>query len=480
MKWFDGLSIYKKMISVLISTLILLGLLLGILMWNSIETSMSQQFEKRGVEITMRLASLSTEHILFNDPYALYEVANEVKNSSEDIRYVLITDHKGRLLAHTFQDGIPKGILTVNPAGDAAEYHIEKIDTNEGMMLDILAPIEHGKVGYARVGISVKYINSLIGNKLRDMIAITLLVCVVAALLTAKLTANITRPIGELVAAAREIARGNLESRVGVNTKDEIGELAADFNNMAESLVKTNKERETLLDELQEKERMRDILLSKLITAQEDERKRISRELHDETSQALTSLIVSTRLLADSELDNSQKKIIDEIREVIVKILIDVRNLAVELRPPSLDELGLAATVEKYASKYEERFGIAVDFTANITAAAMDNQVTLALYRIVQEGLTNAAKHSGAKNIKILLEERETHVLLVISDDGKGIKKEALKKAKAENRIGIYGMQERAELFGGTFSMISGSSGTSITITIPNPAPVRKEGETNA
>ena len=478
MKKISGLSLYQKISSVNISALILLGVLLGVLVWNALDTALSQQFEKRGVELSTRLASLCSEHILFNDPFALHEVANEVRNSSEDIRYVLVTDHKGRVLAHTFADGIPSGLLDVNAQIDQASTSIEPIDSDEGLLLDIKVPIEYGKIGYARVGISEKTIRSLIQEKMQTILLITLLVSLAAALITARLTATITRPIRNLAGIAGEIAKGNLDSRVEVNSEDEIGQLSLAFNHMADSLTVINQERNGLLAALQEKERMRDILFSKLITAQEDERKRISRELHDETSQVLTSLIVSMRLLADDTVDESTQQTIKGIRDVIARVLNDVRNLAVELRPPILDELGLAAAMAKYVLNYQERFGIETSFATNLSDEAgvdLEGQVALALYRIMQECLTNIAKHAAAKHASVHMEDCQSHVTLVISDDGKGILREDLIKAKEENRIGMYGMQERAELIDGTFSMVSDGSGTIITITIPNHAHAGKE-----
>jgi signal transduction histidine kinase len=475
MKWFAGLSIYKKIISVTISSIVLLSLLMGFLVWNSLETALAGQFEKRGVEIAARLASLSSEHILFNDPFALYEVANEVKNSSEDIRYILITDHLGHVLAHTFQGGLPTGILAINDQQITLDFNIESIDTDEGVVLDIMVPIEHGKVGYARVGLSERYIRSLIQEKLQAVFLITLLVCSLAVFLTARMTAYITRPLTSLAHAAKDIADGNLSSKVAVRSDDEVGRLTASFNNMADSLISTSKEKDELLAALQEKERLRDILFHKLITAQEDERKRISRELHDETSQALTSLIVSMRLLAD-ETDNPQMhETIRQIREITVRILNDVRNLAVELRPPVLDDLGLSAAMHKYADQYQDRFGITVTCTTDLDDSILDKQVVLTLYRIMQECLTNIARHSGAKSARVLLEMQDSCLVLAISDDGKGINQEALNRARNESRIGLYGMQERTELLGGSFYLASGNSGTTVTIIIPSQQAVRKE-----
>lgn len=475
MKWFASLSVYSKIIYIILSMLILLSLLLGIVMWNSLDTLMGQQLEKRGIEVTNRVASLCADHILVNNPYALFEIINQVQSSSEDIRYVIITDYKGRLLAHTFSEGIPKGLLEITSAAkytntgnnENIKQHIEYLMTNEGMIRDILIPIEDGNVGFARVGISEKYIKALIRQKLRDIILITLLVCAAASFLASRITALITRPVSELVRATREIAGGNLESRIEVKSSDEIGQLAGAFNHMSESLITSNSEKNRLLETLREKEHLRAILLNKLITAQEDERKRISRELHDETSQGLTSLIVSMRLLADKETDLTRQGVIMDIRDHAASILENVRNLAVELRPPVLDDLGLTAAMIKYIARYQDNFGLTVDFKSTISDKNLDNQVALALYRIMQEGLTNIVKHAGARNVKIRINQRGKGIVLKISDDGRGVNQEALEKAVRENRIGIYGMKERAELFGGTFNLKSSATGTEITITIP-------------
>lgn len=468
MKWFNGLNIYYKIISVFFSMLILLSVLVGILMWSSLDTMLSSQFEKRGIEITTRVASLSADHILVNDPFSLYEVANEVKNSSDDIRYVLITNHNGKLLAHTFPDGIPVGLLELNNQHEPGQKNsIEYIESNEGLILDILIPIEGGNIGYARAGISEKFMKEQIRQRVTSVILITFVVCAFAALLATRLTSMITQPIRDLVKASREIAGGNLKSQLAISSNDEIGRLAEDFNIMVDSLVKTNGERETLLDELKEKEKRRRMLLNKLITIQEDERKRISRELHDETSQSLTSLIVNMRLLANRELDTNQKKTFLELRDTIVEILENVRKMAVELRPPLLDDLGLVAAIRNYLAKYKANYDIKTYFETNISSEAVDPNIALTIYRIMQEALTNVARHSGAKEAKIELVIEAKRIRLTVSDDGKGLDKEDIAKAREKDRIGIYGMQERAELCGGCFEIKVTRSGTQVMVLIP-------------
>ena len=467
MKWLTSLSINRKMIGVMIMTLLIFSLLVALLFWNTLETSLAEQYEERGIEIAARLASLCADPILFNDPFALYEIANDVLINSEDVRYVLVMDHTGQVLAHTFASGLPYGLADVH--GDLADQatEIKTIDTNEGIMLDIQSPVGEGRIGYVRLGLSENHIRSLIQEKLNAILLITLLVCVLAVIMSAVLTTGITKPLTLLAKATQEIARGNLQSRVEVRANDEIGQLTTAFNKMADSLIISSNEKDALLTALQDKEQMRDILLNKLITAQEDERKRISRELHDETSQALTSLLVAMRLLADDTSDPAMQNIIRGIRDMTVKILTDLRNLAVELRPPVLDDLGLIAAIQKYLDQYQARYGIQTEFAAEPCDCEPDSQTALTLYRILQECLTNVARHSAASLAKISLAAEEGWLLLQIKDNGRGIRPEDLEKARSENRIGMYGMQERAELLGGTFGMSSDHTGTTIMISLP-------------
>jgi signal transduction histidine kinase len=161
-------------------------------------------------------------------------------------------------------------------------------------------------------------------------------------------------------------------------------------------------------------------------------------------------------------------------REVAAGVLLDIRNMAVELRPTALDDLGLAAAVRKYAANFQERIGITVSFTVDPGVNDLNGDLSVALYRIVQESLTNAARHSGATAIKICLEMKQGHVELRIADNGQGMADGELEKAARENRLGIYGMRERVELCGGAFHLESVvGTGTTIIVSIP----VKGKGE---
>ncbi|MBI5033803.1 MAG: GAF domain-containing protein [Chloroflexi bacterium] len=225
-----------------------------------------------------------------------------------------------------------------------------------------------------------------------------------------------------------------------------------------------------LWDDLREKERVRGQLLEKVIGAQEEERKRIARELHDDTGQAITSLMVGLRAAGDtSELTTRTR--LDALREIAAQTLESVKRLARELRPAALDDLGLAAALERYALNYRANYGLGVDL--QMTGFQYDTRLTseieLALYRIIQEALTNVAKHAHAKNVSIVVERKRAAVVAIVEDDGRGFDVRAiLESAQDETKLGLHGMRERAELVGGQLKIESTlGKGSSVFVEIP-------------
>lgn len=463
-----NLNIYNKIMMVFIPVIILLATLVGFIMFTTLDSMILTQFKERGSEIAGRVASISADYILVSDVYALYEIVHEVKTNSDDVVYVIITNHKGQILAHTFEKEFPKAFLDANMYGNVkSDLYIEEVDSTDGILIDIIKPIESGKIGFVRIGVSEKNIREQVNARQREVFFITLAVCILASFIALGLTKMITDPIRKLVIFAQKISLGELHNRVEVKSYDEIGQLAIQFNDMADNLVKIRDDKDHLLKTLKEKESKRNILLNRLITAQEDERKRISRELHDETSQSLTALIVAMKLLENDELDQYQRDVFLEIRNTTVNILENVRNLAVELRPPLLDELGINAAMGKYITKYAENHNIAIEFYSNFKDVFLPDNITLALYRIMQEGLTNIVKHTKATKISVQMNKNNNNILLYIQDNGQGFTEEEIISAKKNNRIGIYGMQERAELFGGSFAIETSETGTILKVLIP-------------
>ncbi|MDU2063472.1 MAG: histidine kinase [Sporomusaceae bacterium] len=460
-----SLSIYQKILLLVLAIISFLGCVVSLLVWNFMDDLVSQQLRKRASEIAVHVAQRSANLILVEDYYSLYELINQTKRESNDVRYILLIDYDGRLLAHTFAEGIPEGLW---PVKDLSLRGVQKLTSDEGVIYDTVVPIEKGEVGFVRVGMTEEYSRNSMTKKIHKLLIVTMMVCCLAALFCWKMTFFIARPLRDLAQVAKRIRAGDFTSRAKIEDSSDLGNLAFAFNEMTAELIAANQEKTSLLGELEAKEALRNRLIQKLLSAQEDERKRISRELHDETSQALTSLMVSMRVLAEEAEDDSQRRALLVSRDITAGILQNLRNLAVELRPPALDELGLSPAMEKYALQFGEHYKLAVSFTVKGLDGHVTGQIALALYRILQEGLTNAAKHSAATKIRIFVEEQASAFYLCLEDDGRGISEQDLAKAKAENRLGLYGMQERAEILGGSFSIETATGGgTRLVVTIP-------------
>lgn len=249
-------------------------------------------------------------------------------------------------------------------------------------------------------------------------------------------------------------------------TAEPYARLAARF---VEANLQSNARQEKLVGALKEKEELQSVFLNKIITIQEEERKNLSRELHDETSQSLTSIIVGLRILAEQLQSSEEQEKILQIRDLAVTTLEAVHHMAVELRPVLLDDLGLVAAAKKYIENYSKQYKISmnIDFN-NVSRERFSPEVEITLYRILQEALTNIVKHGQATQIWVSLYKRQDKLIMVINDDGIGFDIEVFKNTHSRTCLGIYGMRERVALVEGTFEIQSSvGQGTKIFVEIP-------------
>jgi signal transduction histidine kinase len=204
--------------------------------------------------------------------------------------------------------------------------------------------------------------------------------------------------------------------------------------------------------------------LRRVVEGQELERRRLARELHDETGQALTSILLGLKHVEDASSPEAARAAAAELREQIVETLQNVRRLAVELRPSALDDFGLAAALERLAEAFGEQSGIAVDIQTNLDSQRLVPEVETALYRIVQEALTNVAKHAEATRVSIVVTRRQSSVSVVIEDDGQGFGA----GGGTGDGLGLVGMKERVGLLGGRLALESTEgAGTTVVAEVP-------------
>ena len=224
-------------------------------------------------------------------------------------------------------------------------------------------------------------------------------------------------------------------------------------------------ERSRLYDELREKEAMRGKLLEKLISAQEDERRRIARELHDEAGQALTALILNLEI-AEQAAGAADPERLRRLRGIAEDTLAELRRIIYDLRPTILDDLGLAAAVRWYVKESVEPQGLQVSMTISGADDRLPHHVETAVFRIVQEALTNILKHAQARRAEVDLRMGPSDVRIRIDDDGKGFDLSTV-TARRDGGLGVMGMRERAELLGGHLQVASGPRGTRVEAVIP-------------
>ncbi len=204
--------------------------------------------------------------------------------------------------------------------------------------------------------------------------------------------------------------------------------------------------------------------LARALAAQEQERKHLARELHDETAQALTSILLGLKPLERSAATPDDRAAVATLRELVVSTLQGVRRLAVELRPSALDDFGLETAAERLVSTFRESTGLRVDLETRLGEVRLPTEIETILYRIVQEALANVVKHAEASQVSIVLTQSEHAVTAVIEDDGRGFDP----NATGDDALGLVGMQERIALVGGRLRIESSQgAGTTIAAEVP-------------
>jgi signal transduction histidine kinase len=629
--WLLRPSVRAKIMGIVLGLVLLLGF--GII-WQvriSMTAALTARLHERGVSIARDLAARSADLILINNTYALHELVQDTLSNNSDLRYVFLLDANGRVLVHSFANGIPRNLLEQNQVAPTERAHAVEFTTDEGIIHDIAVPIFEGRAGTARIGLDEKSVQRAVNDLTLQMLLTTLVVSLLGIGAAYVFTLVLTRPIRTLVNATQAVAQGDLAQRAPEWGDDELGKLSRAFNQMVGDLaigqaamrqrhreltalnavanavnapapldtmleralravldalalkggwvflfdrsgseiqltswiglpqelaaqevstalrgcpcttairehhahivvplpfncplrharlqnaravvshvtvpilargrvlgvfgvvsdeadtfqadevhlleaigqqLGSAVENARLWDDLRDKERVRGQLLDKVITAQEQERKRIARELHDDTGQAITSLMVGLRAVSDT-CEPATRPQLAALREIAAQALDAVKRLARELRPPLLDDLGLAAALERYVTTYRHTHGLNVDL--ELTGFRGDErlapEIELTVYRIVQEALTNVAKHAHAKNVSIVVERKPSALIAIVEDDGNGFDLRAVVEGRQEGRLGLAGMRERAELVGGRVQFESAQGkGSSVFVELP-------------
>jgi len=219
---------------------------------------------------------------------------------------------------------------------------------------------------------------------------------------------------------------------------------------------------------LVEKEASRQLLLKSLVEAQEEERRRLARELHDGAGQTLTSLLVRLKMIENKAILPQVKSDLQLMQSLVSDTIEQIRTLAHQLRPAALEEFGLPVALEALVEDMVNQENLQASCDCRVTRNEIPNEIEAVLYRIAQEGLTNVVRHSQASHLNLIVEKNGQDFLLTIEDDGIGFDPTALGTKSGKRHLGLISMKERAEMLGGGFDVYTApSKGTLIRVSIP-------------
>ncbi|MBI2165340.1 MAG: HAMP domain-containing protein [Chloroflexi bacterium] len=596
---------------------------------------LKERLQNRGIAIARDLAVRNAAPSLTNDVFALYEAINDSLLNNEDVRYIFLVEPSGEVRVHTFEEGVPPGLVEANRWDPAQRASVWSLRTTEGAVLDIAVPVLGGQGGVIRVGMSEAGLRSRVMSYMARLSLLVGVAVLGAVALSFGVSSLLTRPLSRVAAAARKVGSGDLSTRVPANAGDEVGELAQAFNTMTEdllrsreSLIQRNAELEilnsmadalsrqlarqqvldtsldrlleltqvsfawvcirkpggrmelaacrgiplrsldspkvppgeacrclevftedrgrgtpslpsscpllngvgggvetpvrshsvvplwsrdgvagvlgvaspgagefdeartrlltaighqvgialdnaTLYEELERKERVRAELLEKVIGAQEEERKRVAREIHDEPAQALAGVIFQVdnlkRRLAGVKDAGPSAQDVEELRQGVRAAMESLHRIITELRPQALDDLGFVTAIRWYAEQRLADRGVDTDLTVDGQADRLPPAIEIAAFRITQEAVNNVAKHAAASKVRITLRFGDSTISGEIEDDGQGFDPQIVTGLPSHGAgLGLLGMRERAALLGGNLTVDSSPGrGTRVSFTIP-------------
>lgn len=394
-----------------------------------------------------------------------------VKNN-EDVKYLFIVGENGEVIVSSEKAlAVSDELLAANAsvAEDGLYRESSKaLETDAGRIMDNAAPVFKEGGAEVRVGMGYESVGSFMTDVSSQLLVIVGLVLAVAMAVSYAIVKVTLRPVKDLVGLTERVSEGELGERANEYNHDEIGRLAESFNRMLDDLQMAEAERNDYVGELADKERILGLLLQKVINAQEDERKRIARELHDETSHSLTAMLIELQELRRGSLTADQEGHAVALKSLIDQALKDINQLAWNLRPSVLDKFGLQVSLERYVEEIEAHHSFSVDLVVQGDAASLPPDVEITIYRLVQEAVTNVVKYAHARELGIMLVVNAAFVSVVVEDDGVGFDVGAVTRLRPGEHLGLLGMDERVSILGGTLDIESSvGGGTTIIAKVP-------------
>lgn len=403
---------------------------------------------------------------------------------------VISSNDPGRILTYSDHNRFLGNLITQKRSTVSTCHRCHQLEGQDtALTKDMLA---FAPLAVAPWGVSVREPQEIAlapsTNLKKVFFSLSLIYIITAVILSIGLSRSIVSPVKSLIKATHRIGRGEFSRPVGVSSRDEIGALAKSFETMRERLAEFNSqlqrynvelERRVLnrTKELERGKKRLSLLLDEVIHAQEDERKRIARELHDETSQSIAAIGMSIDI---ASIALHEKKLTPEmlleLRQRVAQTLDYMNMLIQDLRPPVLDDLGLKSAIRWLMERHLAEKGIKYSLSTSQEFDALGmgdglikEKAELTLFRVIQEAVINISKHADASNVEVSLSVSDSHLKVEVMDDGVGFDvQRVLDEGTGRRGYGLMGINERVGLLEGTLSIHSRpGKGTHITVNIP-------------
>jgi len=421
---------------------------------------LSSLLEEKVLATTETLANTIEKSAYTGDNLSVQQHLDRVRGVYPEIRFAIVQYPDGRVVTSTIKTDLPPDILDGSLPPCPPDCGIRKYKNPEGTIYEASVPILSGEAGTLTVG----FIDDIVSRGLEDFtrrVLWGLLICVaIGTCLALLLTIILTRPIHSLVESTNQIREGKFGTRAEIYANDEIGRLAIAFNQMAEALNQYQ-------HEVKEKEQERASLIERIVQVQEDERKSISRELHDHLGQTLLAILLQVHSIQNNE--NSSDSLYKSVEKSIRQVIEEVHGLAWGMRPSILDDYGLDSALARHIEEVSRHLELEIDYSYSSppNLERLPGRIEVSLFRIAQEGITNIQRHSGASHASVVVLRQFRDIKLLIEDNGRGLDLSMLRENR-DKCMGLIGMKERAALLGGSVEIESiPGEGTTIHVKIP-------------
>ena len=441
--------------------------MLSLLVWSNIriiQTTHTDRLHDTANSMIQQIANTSGKYMVAVDYASLRDYLNNVVKHRE-LSYLVILDRDEHSVV----------ALGNVPGTRWPETDLHPSQVTDGIFDSAQVIRVAGEpMGRVLMGFSLALMQDAIDKSRIRGISIAVTEIILTVLATVLIGLHLTRRLGLLAQAAEEVGKGDYSVSVPIETADEVGKTAIAFNRMVSEVSSRTQQLK------HEEERSRHLLAEnrQLIHAslevQEEERKYLARELHDELGQCITAIQADAESIRDlsSSCDNRITTSADAIMSVSTRIYEVVHSMMQRLRPGVLDHLGLVEALSEAVSDWQGRNpGIQCTFECTGELAGLGERINITVYRIVQECLTNITKHAGATRVSVSLANKSGKLQLEVQDDGRGSE-----QSPPGNGLGLIGMRERVEALGGEFRLqTAAGDGYGLTIIIPVTGKERTE-----